>query len=156
MRNPLFNTFPREVGIYRRLVYSSRQLQDWIEVVNGYAEPYVSLYDTNLLINMLFLDFDVPRNDFWNRLLDEVKRLYNGLRDEGYMVLPVYSGKKGFHIYIPTKSISPESISSARSILGYTQSNLITRYRLKFYDPHVIGDVRRLVRHPNTRRIHSD
>ena len=151
-KNPLFNTFPREVGKYRKWVYSIRQLHEWVEMMNGVAEPYVSIYDMSFKIRQLFFDLDHPNFD---KVLEEARKFYIAVRDMGYMVLPVYSGKKGFHIYIATKEVDTPGLSIASSIVGYSQLYFVNNLNLKLVDNHCIGNVRQMARHPNTVRLHK-
>ena len=141
----LFTRFPREVGLYRKIVKSYRAFRDYIIKNNGVNDCYTSLYDINFTIDKVFFDFD------GKGALETAKTLYEHLYTKGYPVIPVITGKKGFHIYLLVK---PD---------GYTKRDLtIASYSILYsvfgeelppsVDTHVLGDIRRLVRIPNTLR----
>jgi hypothetical protein len=77
-----------------------------------------------------------------------VRRLVSRLSDYDLPYIPVFSGRKGFHVYIPVKPWRPPSTETAKAVLRDVQESLASDIREA--DRHVFGDVRRKVRFPNT------
>jgi len=93
---------------------------------------------------LLFLPFDFDSADLresWN----DSSRMYNKLVKKGYTVCLTFSGQKGFHIFIKTvpKIYTKKHI---RAVQKYFKEML----NLKTLDENIFGDVRRLMRIPNT------
>jgi len=146
----LFNRFPRCVGLYGDLVYNEKELERYVNVSNGIRDTYVCLYDVNYVIDKIFLDVD---SYFLDRSFDAVKTIVKRLESMDLPYIPVFSGKKGFHIYIPTKPWIPPNIETAKAVLRDVQESLAGD--IKEADKHVFGDVKRKVRYPNTLNSNS-
>jgi len=73
--------------------------------------------------------------------------LMDRLHKKNIPCMVVFSGKKGFHVYALLKQVKLE-----RDIAGYYLANLQRSFSkdLKSIDSHIIGDVRRMFRIPNT------
>jgi hypothetical protein len=141
----LFDKFPREVDLKRKIVYNLSHFLNYIQLNNGIKGVYTSLYDLNLHIDKIFFDID---NQDLQKAKEDTILLIKRLNEYKLPYIVLFSGKKGFHVYIPTKSWQAPNLETARYVLKriqYTLSNGI-----KSVDRHVIGDVRRLVRIPNT------
>lgn len=141
----LFYKFPREVGYRRVVVNNKSELLHYVELANGVKPVYVSLYDLGLTIDKVFFDFD---STSLQHVFDEVKLFIKKLNDYNLPYIPVFSGQKGFHVYVLMKPWRPPNTETARAILRDIQVKLAGSFTTA--DRHVFGDVRRLVRFPNT------
>ncbi len=141
----LFGEFPRDVGNpRRRVIYSLRQMENFIARNNGVNDCYTGVYPNSLRIAEIFHDHD------GKGALEESKRLYIFLRNRSYPVVPVASGKKGIHLHQLVKGDG----GTKEQLIDVTHSVLNATFGTKppSVDPHPIGDVRRLCRIPNTLR----
>lgn len=141
----LFNRFPREFGRGRTTVNSYDELVRRIELHNGLRDVFVSLYDTNFVIDKIFFDIDSKN---LNRAFFDTRILIGRIEKCGYPYIPVFSGRKGFHIYIPIMPWKAPNLETAKTILRDIQEKLAGD--IESADKHVFGDIRRLVRYPNT------
>jgi hypothetical protein len=141
----LFNKFPREVGLSRRIVHNMQEFMRYVELNNGVNGVYTSLYDTALAIDKVFFDID---NEDLQKAKDDAKTLMGRLNEYNLPYIFIFSGRKGFHVYIPLYSWIPPNIETARYVLKSIQLPLIDG--ISSIDRHVVGDVRRLARVPNT------
>ena len=139
----LFNKFPREVGLYRKLVYNQRQYQDYIIKNNGVNDCYTSLYPSDFLIDKIFFDFDGKNS------LEEAITLYHYFKEKKFTAIPVISGMKGFHIYL---LVTPDYYTKQELTLSSYSIVYEVFEKANSLDTHVLGDIRRLVRIPNTLR----
>ena len=98
---------------------------------------------------LLFLPFDFDSKDLklsW----EDAKSLYNYLIKEGFGVILNFSGKKGFHVFVPT---FPEIYT--RRQIRQTQLYFKTLLNLKTVDEQIFGDIRRLMRIGGTYNING-
>lgn len=152
----LFSPFDREVGNpKRKRIYSLSDFIFFVERNNGIRDCYVSLYAMNGVIDKIF--FDLDSDSGLSGCLEDARRLYSWMVDEGYDVIPVLSGKKGFHFYLLLKPMKyPDSkLLLRRATYGILCEVFGTgegKIKTASVDPHPIGDVRRMVRIPNTLR----
>lgn len=142
----LFSRFPREVGYPRRVVYNYAELVRYVELNNGVRNVYVSLYDLTFTVDKLFFDFD-SRTDL-GQAFEDAKAFARRLEEHNYPYIPLFSGRKGFHVYVLVKPWRPPNVETAKAVLRDVQTRLAGD--LATADRHVFGDVRRLVRFPNT------
>jgi len=140
-----FFRFPRCVGLYGDMASSERELLKYVELNNGLTDVYVCLYDVSYTIDKVFFDIDSHSLD---RSFDAVKKLARRLEEYSLPYIPVFSGRKGFHVYIPVKAWTPPNIETAKAVLRDIQKSLAGD--IKEADRHVFGDVKRKVRFPNT------
>lgn len=141
----LFGEFPRDVGNpQRRVIYDLRQLENFIARNNGINDCYVGVYPNLLRVAEIFYDYDGKDS------LEETKKLYTFLRERSYPVVPVDSGKKGYHLHqiVRCDGGTKEQLTEATySVLGATFGT-----KPPSVDSNPIGDLRRLCRIPNTLR----
>ena len=141
----LFGKFPREVGIpYRKVVYSERQFDKIIRIANHIKPVFASIYTLDFDIDKVVIDIDC-RNLFG--ALESAKKLYHRLQDMSVDCLCIFSGCKGFHIYIPVVGIEGD-YDAKKYILRSVQSTIT--HGIDNVDTQLFGDVRRLIRVPNT------
>lgn len=142
----LFSRFPREVGDpWRILVRNVREMERFVATRNGVRDVYVSIYAFDLVIDKVWVEFD---SEDLNKALLEAKELASRLRKSKLPFIPVFSGRKGFHFYILLKPWRSPSVETAKALLLDFQENLTDG--LETVDRHGFGDVRRMVRVPNT------
>jgi hypothetical protein len=145
----LFSPFERDVGTpARQRIHTMRDFVKFIEQNNGrtdcYAEVYAFPYTT---IDKVFLDFDGPS------AVKEAQQVYTYLKAKRIPVIPVASGKKGIHLHVMIKPQTFTTHDEAKTALTMITWSLLSEFSsLTSLDTHVIGDVRRFCRIPNTLR----
>lgn len=89
---------------------------------------------------VLPFDFDTDETNLekaWN----DASLFYNLVVDKGYETCLVFSGRKGFHVYIKTvPKVYP------KKLIKLTQGMFRDFYNLETMDTQIFGDVRRLMR----------
>lgn len=129
---------------------------------------YCSIYAYGLRIDIdkLFYDIDIP---LWMRgKVDAIEvtrgptqKLYLWLVSHGFTVVAVFSGSKGFHIYVllesetydTDKEDEPKPLRDALiGAASYIVRAALTPEEIVYVDPSVLGDVKRISRIPNTLR----
>lgn len=148
-REALYPSFPRNVGNPKQFpVYNWEQLNRFIVLNSGLNdECYASTcsYQNNRAIfEDLFLEMDSLE-------LAPIIKVANWFTDHEIYWIPLFSGNRGIHIHA---LFSPEQVH-AQTINKF--ANLIikeTRTEGKF-DEKVSGDLRRLARIPNTKRLNE-
>lgn len=161
----IFPEFPREVIFVRlpgsvsmdsrrkarkRMVRSFNELSRLLMINNGIYDIYTRLYVNNT-INKLF--FDIDAEDIRDAYSDAVE-LCKVLERENLLYIPVFSGKKGFHIYVVSQvfKYTNDELPLAKHVVASIQKYFIDEARLKHVDKHFIGSLTHLARIPNTRR----
>jgi hypothetical protein len=142
----LFSRFPRDVDYPRKVVSSHAELRRFVELTNGLRPVYVALYDSSFTIDKAFFDFDSELD--LASAFEDVKAFIKRLEEHGYPYIPLFSGRKGFHVYVLMKPWAPPNLETAKAVLRDIQQNLAGD--LVTCDRQVFGDVKRLVRYPNT------
>jgi hypothetical protein len=151
----LFSPFNRDVGNpSRQRIYYIWQFIRFIDRNDGINDCFASVYPYSLAIDKIFYDLDAhtmvqSRND--------AETLYNWLFEMGYPTIPILSGRKGFHIYplLKPKIYDNPKEALKRATYGILEQAFGTkddRIKTNTVDPHIIGDVMRLTRIPNTLR----
>lgn len=154
----LFSPFEREVANPRRWrIHSKDEFIRFIENNSGRADCFSSIYPADGTIDKIYFDIDDPEGLVACR--DEAVQLYLWLKMEGYNVIPVLSGKKGFNHYLLLK---PKQYENSKELLTKATYSILCNafgyddetgeIKTDFVDPHPIGDVRRISRIPNTLR----
>ncbi|MHA1869050.1 MAG: hypothetical protein ACTSXD_13485 [Candidatus Heimdallarchaeaceae archaeon] len=148
----MFLKFPREIATPKRqVVWSLKEFIRTINRLNTKKNLYTSLYaysceGNNIdydkpIIDKIFFDLDgkSAKNDIY-KLLEKTEK---------YKKIIIFSGG-GFHLYILTKDRIFRSPNIAKSSLLYYQENFTKNLDLESLDTHVLGDIRRITRIPNT------
>jgi len=153
----LFSIFPREIGIpnplqknsfYRREINSSRELHRYLVLMTGSNKGvYVSLYDTNVEVTIDKFVFDLDCKTNLNKALEDTIVLVERLKKKSIPCSVIFSGSKGFHVY---GLLKPKKLSRdiATYYLAHLQRDLSKG--IETVDAHLIGDLRRMIRVPNT------
>ncbi len=148
-----FNTFPREVGLPRQLVYNNNDYLSFINRNNGKKNAiYTTVYsfkDINekrpnydsAIIDKLFFDFDDKECNAYF----ETKKLHEYCLNKNIKHSLIMSGR-GYHIYIYTQLMTYQYKKSA---IRLAQLFFINKLNLKC-DAQIVGDISRLTRIPNT------
>ena len=150
----LFGQFPREVANpSRTVVHDLQGLKTFLIYNEGVRDCYTSLYPLSGEIDKILFELDG-----YARALEDAKNIYSYLTNLGEVVVPVASGKKGIHLYhlLRPKKYGTEE-ETKRILHGKTYSILIsvfgeTDYNKTTVDTCTIGNVRQIIRLPNTRR----
>lgn len=155
----LFGEMPREVGKKRSYIDTTNKLTKYVMKHNGIEDCFVSTTTLDGLITEIFFDIDSPLGI--EGAIEDFKKLYKWLIDHPYNPVPVATGKKGFHIHVrlkPKRYIdaleAKQKLKNATmwilsEVFGYDDRKVI---KTTVIDPHIIGDIRRPCRIPNTLR----
>lgn len=147
----LFPYFPRRVGIPSFIIDSELRFFEYISKYNGTPMGcHTSIYDcsSHPIIDKLVFDFDGGRRGEKLRdAFDEVRNFVDMLKRNKYSYIPVFSGRKGFHVYVMLKP-SELSVETAKPLLKFAHENLAGEYR--YVDRHKFGVVNSMIRIPNT------
>lgn len=168
--NQLINKFPIQVTTERILINNETELYDFINKYNQKTTLYYSLYDVEQKINgcscsILLNNYHSCNTKNLNKIcfdidnlnaLSIVKSMHLNLLKSNTKHLILFSGEKGFHVYIFTQNYS--NLKTPKNTLQNAHSYLIQQFNIKNgidVDSHIIGDINRLMRIPNTLHINS-
>jgi len=146
----LFGLFPREVANPQRVpCYSLEQFKYFLSYNEGLHDCYTSVYPFSGEVDKIFYDFDGHA-----RGLEDARRVYSWLIENHFTAVPIASGKKGIHLYV---LLMPHMYETPKELLTNASYYILQQvfgndYLKSTADPHVIGDIRRITRIPNTRR----
>lgn len=141
----LFPFYPREYGIYRERVNTLSEFSKRVALDNGIKDVYVSVYDLSCTIDKVVFDID---SVFLTEALKEARKLYQNLAEFSIPTIPIFSGRKGFHIYALLEPWKPSDLVTAKEALRILSKKFTNGFR--FVDPHLVGNVAALIRVPNT------
>lgn len=154
----LFNSFPREVRKGRAIAETWDQFVNYVSAESGRSDVFTSIY--------AFSDKQWPHEE---RIVDKVffdidgddafaiaRRLYRALRARGLSVIPIISGRKGFHIYVLVRDDTYGD--DAKKLLTNAAHWMLRVAGLKptDVDPTAIGDIEQLARVPGSLRHRLD
>lgn len=172
----LFSPFDREVGNpNRQRIRTQEQFEKFVYLNNGVSvDVFTSVYPCNPwshkenhVIDKLFFDFDCnPKKHpdvTMQGVFDDFCHFYEFLVDIGEQPIPVITGKKGYHLYIPLKPIRATKLDLWVATLSVLYESDLIRFQTDksgrrlwesslAVDPTTIGDVEQLCRIPNTLR----
>jgi hypothetical protein len=143
----LFDTFPREFGKKRVFVPDRKTFVTLINKYNGLIDCYTTIYSvpthhaySESVVDKIY--FDLDSSQCW----EDAKRLHNWLVENQNNVFHYinFSGG-GVHVYIPIAPLT----GNKKEKLRWVQENIIKTTKIKV-DLHVIGDIARISRIPNT------
>ena len=168
-----FLSVPRAFGNPRQyiaedgnpVVYDKKILVDLINKNNGINDVFVSanrfLSFVNrkpfqIEISKIFLDFD-SKNDPPIDALEDVRKVIDYYDEIGIPYLPVHSGRKGFHVYVPLKPKVYTNGQWLKDVVRACMMHLKRELNIKTIDPAVATPTK-LCRvlysiHPKTGRI---
>lgn len=145
----LFPLFPRTYGKYRKIIKSPDNLITQIKRENGLKDIFISIYDKNLIIDKIIFDIDASKPSDLQKALSQAKSLYDALTSEGIPSIPIFSGKKGFHIYALFSPIKVDYFTCG-DLIRNVQEYFLSKKNITMADPHLIGNSNALIRIPNT------
>lgn len=137
----------------RRLkTYSKDDIDYYIDIYNGKKDLYETVYQyedfidvSTVIVDKIFLDFDFNVD---MKFLHDVRTVATYLYDNDYLFTIRFSGN-GFHILI---YLTQDELSNPKmAIRQYV--NFLHKETDTESDPAVIGDLRRVIRIPNTLNI---
>lgn len=160
-------TFPRHVLKKRRLVHNMDELVDIINKYNGKVDIFLSLYsfslsyadgqrpqvsyDTSTIDKVLF-DFDSDKG------FQNVSAMHTHLMNKNIKHRVLFTGR-GFHLHILTNSkhlqSKKQALSSYQHKIADEVGLTIGAPKVSDIDNHIIGDIARIARFPNTINIKS-
>lgn len=142
----LFSFFPREVGNpHRKIVNTINEFEKFINLNNGINPVFTSLYDINQHIDKVWVEIDAPSI---MKAIEKAREIIKKIEQYDIPFVPVFSGMKGFHFYLLFKPWVAPNIDTMKFIIRKLQE-MITN-GIGFVDTHSFGNVRALVRVPNT------
>ncbi len=153
----LFSFFPREIAIsdttsfLRREVYSVEGFRRYVKTsLYRLANCYASIYNTTMdvWVDKLCFDFDAKEDERLKDVFEVVREfVVELLRKWKIEFVWCFSGRRGFHIHILLK---PTTLKPplARFVVREVQKDLAGGF--DFVDSHLIGNIRGLIRVPNT------
>ena len=170
--HPLFSTFPREVLALARpneygnkiasrsVVLSKKELNLFIQKYSGVQDPYVGsfIYKGDIgstIVDKLPFDFDDEHSEYAPIF---AKWLYE--HKIGYVTIGTHFDR--YHIYVPVypQQLTPLELQEAQlslleqaGIYKKMTNNSNSIYYQPMSDVHIIGDIRRVMRIPNTPRL---
>ena len=161
----LYPSFPREIGLRpqtredfkRELIKTKNGFYRFINEYSGSYELFTSLYDKTGITDKIFIDID--SYDGLNDALETAKKVYKKATEElNLPVIPIFSGLKGFHLYVLLK---PKRYNNPADLLTNVTLNLVSNGTkdefgvskvLECIDEKFIGATNSLCRIPNTER----
>lgn len=150
----------------RELAYPERQrpvienpmhFYKFVNQYNGIKNIFFSLYNCdkfsnfdNCIIDKLVFDFDLK-----NKSLEKIKSIIPLLKKLNYKFSIVFSGNKGFHLYIFTHQT--KDINNRYHTLYNAHRTIMEKLNLTTddIDSKLIGDIKRIIRCPNTMHLKS-
>lgn len=141
----LMPSFPREIGFpWRTLIYNKYDFYDIVNKYNGKKTLFYSLYkkiDNNIIeCDKIFFDFDGEDSIY------DIRKLHKYCLEKDIKHIMFFSGG-GFHCYIFCKK---QQIDSNK--LNAVHTYFIKRLNINI-DKHIVGDISRVSRIPNTYNI---
>jgi len=164
----LFGKFPREMGFPERrgeyrIVHNQKEFYDALNKYNGRTNVYSTIYSfSNLkkgkygieypeydsaIVDKIFFDLD-SINSFKN-----IKKLHKLLLNLDLIHCLIMSGG-GFHCYVKCKI---HNLKNPKDAIANVQRKIVEKIGLEIGDPkeadideHIIGDIARISRIPNT------
>jgi len=146
----------RYVGYWGKK-YANQMLVDNPKQIKEFVEERLSLYNLGIsmttykngLPHLLFLPFDFDSKNLKDAWKDAIN-IYKYITDNGYGAYLTFSGKKGFHVFLATK---PKVYSKMQ--IKFIQTMFKNMFNAKTMDSNIFGDVRRLMRLPNTYNLNG-
>jgi len=148
--------FPRELGVphsqfFQRRTYTSTEFFDEIERKRKeQRELYAGIYaidNGTVTVDRIAFDIDAPSLFTAKKIAVKLCSILNNLDLQPVIV---FSGRKGFHVYV---FFSPKQLSEAFAKCITRLLCLDLTKDVEFVDPHFHGNVRGMLRVPNT--LHS-
>ena len=161
----LYPSFPREIGLRpqsreyfkRELIKTRSGFYRFINEYSGSFELFTSVYQQDKQIDKIFVDVD--SYGVLDDALETAKKVYKKTTEElNLPVIPIFSGLKGFHLYILLK---PKRYNNPADLLTNVTLNLVSNGTkdefgvskvLECIDEKFIGATNSLCRIPNTER----
>jgi len=154
----LFGSYPREFGKNRTFLKTREDAIKTINTMNRKTNCWMTIHKidkqreyTSAIVEKLFFDLDGKNS------LDKTKLFHEYLLKHDIQHVILYSGN-GFHIYTMTSPASRNTgIKSIKRAVRNAQLSMIKDAKMTVGDPdecdfdsHVIGDISRISRIPNT------
>ena len=153
----LFPTLPRQYGIKRLVVKDWDTIFHLVNKWNGKIDQYLSIYEYNAddpnktLIDKIYFDLDSP--NCW----EKVKQAHKDLMKMNLKHYIQFTGR-GFGLFIFTNrgwllQYPKACLENAQKHLAKELNLTIGKHDIADIDEHIIGDIRRITRIPNTFNI---
>jgi len=158
----IFGTFPREFGKHRSFITNKTDFYYMANKYNGFMNLYASIYSIpekrnyrDAIVDKLYFDLDnMQMVTYINpRCWLATKRLHFYLKDKKLKHMAFLTGR-GFNVFIFTeikKLYNPkEAIKNAQEYIAQESELKIGGCQKSDIDEHIIGDIARITRIPNT------
>lgn len=142
----------------RSLIYSEKELELFAKMYSGTQDPFISIFrfsgeKGNAIIDKIPYDFDAEHDPY---ALKFARWLY----ENKIPFIPIGTHFNRYHIYVliyPQEMTSAELRKAQLSLLEQAEcykkvENGNGSYYQAMCDMHIVGDIRRLIRIPNTAR----
>lgn len=151
----LFSYMPRDLGVkfkkfLRVKVSSWLQVEKYLNKYNGLYDLYISVYDYNLHVDKIVLDLDSLNVE---EAYSDLLVLVDYLRSERLPYYVLFSGFKGFHVYVLFKPWKAPNRETFKIVLRSFLSYLLSGVSLKTLDKQSLMNSLNptgLIRIPNT------
>lgn len=159
--------FPRYVGFPSQVyVRSIQAFNNLFKILNGKAPIFVSVSrfpPNQCLLDCIMIDLDTAPTRLTNAFKD-VKKLTEFFRKKDMEYAVVFSGRKGFHFYLPVQPVEVEEVGTkskldkdnVRNVVYSIQYCLIKQLSLYTVDHKLTGRVGHLVRFPTSMYVSED
>lgn len=152
-------SFPREVAFpFRRLVKTEKEFYELINKHNKLKNIYYSLYSCDEKHNFECTTIDKCAFDFDSEnpcelIANEILPFHEKLMRDNLKHYIMYSGKKGFHVYIKVKN--GDRLRYVKDALFNMHHHFKDTYSIN-PDLQLFGDHKRILRVPNTMHLSSN
>lgn len=171
--SPLRFDFPREVGLFRKVIHTPQEFEKYWSRLNHASCAYMSVYGfravkpagnraeyNTAIINNFVLDFDCKARSNGqvydvegDTVIDEVRRLHQLLMEKDVHHSVWFSGN-GFHVWVTLSKTHRPATGGEVSRIKAAGKIVLNGWRenlgLKCVDPTVPFDMARLIRIPNS------
>lgn len=158
-----------QITVDRLIINTEAELLNFINTYNSKLTLYYSLYGASLKLNSNTCCYQQQGDfHFCNSAIDKIcfdidnlnaisiiKKFHLYLLKNNLKHLMLFSGQKGFHVYIFTKNNA--NLKNPKVALLNSHNYLIHQIKLNKddVDNHILGDISRLMRIPNTMHLGS-
>lgn len=156
----LIQQWPREIAFperHRPVMENEEQFFKAVNYFNGVKNVYFSLYNCDKFSNFDYCILDKLVYDFDNgsKSLKKLREAVPKLLKHKLKFSLVFSGNKGFHLYVYTHHT--EDVHNRYHVLFNAHHKVMELLDLteEDVDPKLIGDVKRIIRCPNTMHLKS-
>lgn len=151
----LFAGYPREFATIhekqlftRQTVYDSRYMENLIDENNGVYDIYTSVYALDQAIDKICFELDGLEQS-----LIDARKLVHFADKEDIMSVLIASGRRGIHVYYILERMKYDNPKELLTAVTHSiMDEVFGKNGASSVDPHLVGNVKALIRIPNTLR----